>query len=152
MKELLDFLNDIGSKIILDESEIVNINNKCFKINNEIKSLIINRSRLVYIGSFLGKSKKKWVPSTILLEEMSKEIETNKIWIDDEAAWLFVCGRDIFLDKILNLSTELKEGIKYLVMNNEKCLGIVTVESQNNKLILSNNFDIGDFLRREKNI
>ena len=45
MKELLDFLNDLGSKIILDESEIDNVNNKRIKINNEIKSSIINTSR-----------------------------------------------------------------------------------------------------------
>ena len=98
----------------------------------------------------MGRTKKDWEPSTILLEQVSKDEKTNKIWIDDDAAWLFVCGRDVFLERAIRSSQPISEGSHYLIMNNNDCLGFVKVEFDEDKLILRNKFDIGNFLRREK--
>jgi ribosome biogenesis protein Nip4 len=150
MKELLEFLKKIGATVQFKNEEIIKINNKRFVINTSLLNSIYNRSRLVYVGTFLGRTKKDWEPSTILLEQVSKDEKTNKIWIDDDAAWLFVCGRDIFLERVVGSSPPIFEGSYYLIMNNNGCLGFVKVEFDEDRLILRNKFDIGDFLRREK--
>jgi ribosome biogenesis protein Nip4 len=46
----------------------------------------------------------------------------------------------------------LVEGASFLVMLKEDCLGYGRVEKKEEKIILKNIFDIGDFLRRERGI
>lgn len=151
MREFNEFLKNINSSILM-ENEIIKINDKRFIINTELLNSIKDRSRLVYIGTFIGRTKKTWKPSTILLEHVSKEDETNKIWVNDQTAWLFVCGRDIFIENVIKSSPQIISGLHYLVINNNDCLGVVRVDTINNMTIMKNIFDVGDFLRREKNI
>jgi ribosome biogenesis protein Nip4 len=89
---------------------------------------------------FLGKTKNIWEPSTILLRLIAAQPYVHKVWVDDAAAWLFVCGRDVFTEHIQQNTPDLVEGVNYLIMLGDDCLGYA----------LKNLIDIGDFLRREK--
>ncbi|MBM3292325.1 hypothetical protein FJY84_06565 [Candidatus Bathyarchaeota archaeon] len=151
MREYEEFLKNINSSMLI-EKEIIKINDKRFIINTELLNFIKDRSRLTYIGTFIGRTKKTWNPSTILLEQIAKEDKTNKIWVNDETAWLFVCGRDIFIENILKSSPQIMLGLHYLVMNNNDCLGVARADTIKNKIIMNNIFDVGDFLRREKKL
>ena len=149
MRLLRKFLERIGSKYTFDEEDYQKLNNKRFLVSSELKERIIRKDRMVYAGSFLGKDRKDFQPSSILLKKLEKEENLNRIHVNRDTAWLFVCGRDIFSENIIALEGEFNVGNYFLVMFNGECLGYGRVWDFNGKLILKNIFDIGDFLRRE---
>ena len=150
MKQLQGFLQSIGAENTFSEEELIRINNKRFIATAELRSEISRRDRLVYAGMFLGKTKNIWEPSTILLRLIAAQPYVHKVWVDDAAAWLFVCGRDVFTEHIQRNTPDLVEGVNYLIMLGDDCLGYARLEKFQDKLILKNLIDIGDFLRREK--
>ena len=98
----------------------------------------------VYAGIYLGK--KGFVPGVYLLDFI-KQRTKQKIIVDDKAAWIFVCGRDILDQGVIK--GDVKKGDFVLVLNKTKeCLGYGKAVMGN--VFLKNYFDIGDFLRREK--
>ena len=149
MRLLRKFLERVGSKYTFDEEDYQKLNNKRFLVSPELKERIIRKDRMVYAGSFLGKDRKDFQPSSILLKRLEEEENLNRIHVNRDTAWLFVCGRDIFSENITKLEGEFTVGNYFLVVFNGECLGYGRVWDINGKLILKNIFDIGDFLRRE---
>jgi ribosome biogenesis protein Nip4 len=81
----------------------------------------------------------------------------NKIVVDKKTEWLFICGRDIFRRGVTEVIGSGKEGDYVLVLNGHgECLGFGKVVSDLDKkmggVVVRNILDIGDFLRREKNV
>jgi ribosome biogenesis protein Nip4 len=151
MKELKDFLAAIGADYE-PVGEKMNLNDKRFVVSPELAAKISDRSRLVYAGKLLGRTRGVFIPSTGLLEELGKMQGSKKIWVDERVGWLFACGRDVFIESILKSEGNLAEGACFLVMLGRDCLGYGRVEKREEKIILKNIFDIGDFLRRERGI
>lgn len=58
-------------------------------------------------GLLLGTIKKNFTPSLALLRMIAPHTD-KKILLNEKSAWLFVCGRDIFLKSITNGNTEAK--------------------------------------------
>lgn len=95
----------------------------------------------------LGEDGKFFKPSLFLLELLSKE-SSNKIFLNDTAEWLFLCGRDAFLS---NISKNNSKGNVFLVQNSrDENLGLGTKTKHKGKVIIKNIVDRGNFLRREK--
>jgi len=87
---------------------------------------------------------------------MIAERKANKLVIDKKTAWLFICGRDIFQQGILE-GNNLKKGDYTLILNeHNECLGFGKImhnlrgAPDAKKVAVKNILDIGDFLRREK--
>ena len=118
-------------------------------VPDELKKYVFNREKIVYAGKYLGKAKKEFVPSFLLLDSISLE-KVNKVSLDEKSAWLFVCGRDIFEDKLLKVEGKLDADELFLVMLEDRCIGYGKVDLFEGKKILKNLLDRGDFLRREK--
>lgn len=99
------------------------------------------------IGLMLGEAKsRRFVPSFALLD-LCKGSE-NRVVIANDAQWLFLCGRDIFLDNVLRKG-KLNE--QFLVVNEQgEVLGLGCFAQVKGKRLLKNVFDRGDFLRREE--
>ena len=74
---------------------------------------------------------------------------TRKVHLGREAAWLFVCGRDIFEENIERVEGVLELGSHYLVMFDGRCVGYGRYETSAGIHVVRNLFDLGDFLRRE---
>jgi ribosome biogenesis protein Nip4 len=99
-------------------------------------------------GLPLGETKNGvFKPSVYLLEILSKKTE-NKVFVNDKAEWLFLCGRDV-----------LPEGVKknnstadvFLIQNEkDENLGLGRNMSHSGKKFIKNVLDRGDFLRRER--
>jgi ribosome biogenesis protein Nip4 len=151
MKELKDFLAAINATYE-PAGERVNLNDKRFVVGPEVVAQIGDRGRLVYVGKLLGRTRGEFIPSASLLRELGKLRGPNKIWVDERVGWLFACGRDIFAESIIKSEGELTEGACFLVMLLGDCLGYGRVEKSEERMILKNIFDIGDFLRRERGI
>jgi ribosome biogenesis protein Nip4 len=133
------FVNDFSYKY-------VKVGKNYFLVNSFSDSFSDNNLSSFMIGSLLGKDNKFFEPSLFLLELLSKD-SRNKVFINDQAEWLFLCGRDVFLDNVVKNQSS---GDVFLVQNSkDENLGLGFKTKINGKVMVKNLFDRGDFLRRE---
>jgi ribosome biogenesis protein Nip4 len=156
-KVVIDFAMQFGVRLTLNEDLIVERDGRFFLLNNQVKPLV--KDDFFYAGVFLGKARAgKFFPSFNLLSMIASEY-ANRIVVDKKAGWLFICGRDIFKKGIVQTYGKLYRNCHVLVLNEfGECLGFGRVlagfEQQTDKNILAvaNVLDVGDFLRRERNV
>ena len=148
MKLLKRFLKELNSGY--KPHNVMMINNKSFHLSTDIKEKLGNKTELVYAGQYLGKDKRRFKPSLILLQSLTDEKATRKISVDRESAWLFVCGNDLFEERLKPIDGELRLGENYLIVLEGRCIGYGRFESSAGIRVMRNLFDIGDFLRREQ--
>ena len=153
MKIIEKFANKFNSNIRFANSCIVNKNDRLFLLE---KKLAKYPKGFFHAGLYLGKIKKgKIIPSLVLLSIISRD-KANKVVLNNQASWQFICGKDIFFKGLLRYKGVIKKGDLSLVLNSHNdCLGYGKVISRidlkdNNKIFLENLLDVGDFLRREK--
>jgi ribosome biogenesis protein Nip4 len=142
-------LRDLGSAYIPGESEVLRINDKYFTLGPPLRSGLKVREGLVYAGRYLGRDRRVFQPSSLLLGALAAEPGTRKVRVGREAAWLFVCGRDLFEGSVDEAEPELVLGAHYLVVYEGRCIGYGRYETAGDRHVIRNLFDLGDFLRRE---
>ena len=154
-KAITNFASQFGVEIALNTELIVEKNGRYFLVNTTLKPFI--RKDFYYAGAFLGKVKGgKFFPSFNLLGMLAKN-EANRVVVDEKAAWLFICSRDVLGKSILRVYGPGKRYSNSLVLNEfGECLGFGRIigklsgEAGNNEVVIKNVSDIGDFLRRER--
>jgi ribosome biogenesis protein Nip4 len=153
MKAIVKFAFQLGAKISLNPDFIVEKGGRYFLLNEAL--LKVARKDFYYAGTYLGKVKNgKFFPSFNLLTLFAKG-EANKIFVEGKAAWLFICGRDVFRKGVLLVRGSRKKGDHTLVLNEfGECLGFGRIigsldETAKTEVVVKNISDIGDFLRRE---
>jgi ribosome biogenesis protein Nip4 len=153
MKAIMKFAFQLGARFSLNADLTVNKAGRYFLLNKGL--LKVARKDFYYAGAYLGKVKNgKFFPSFNLLT-MLAEGEANKIVVGKKAAWLFICGRDIFRKGILVARGSRKKGDHTLVLNEfGECLGFGRIVcsldgAAKSEVAVKNISDIGDFLRRE---
>ena len=152
-KPLTDFALKLKAKLALDPDLLLETGGRYFLLNKNLKT-IAPRS-FFYAGKYLGKVKsEKFFPSFNLLAILT-ETEANKVLVNEKAAWLFICGRDIFGGGIVSVQGSRREGDFTLVLNEfEECLGFGRIVGdlgpRDAKVVVQNISDVGDFLRRER--
>jgi ribosome biogenesis protein Nip4 len=129
--------------------EVLMIDSKRFTLNQELERQQFSKKSLVYAGTYLGWNRRLFEPGSPLLQMLAAEENTRKIHLDRDAAWLFVCGRDIFEENIKRVDSVLELGRHYLVMFDDRCIGYGRYETSADIRVIRNLFDLGDFLRRE---
>jgi ribosome biogenesis protein Nip4 len=145
----------LGATVTLDKRLVVEKQNRYFLVNETLRPHV--QGDFFYAGAYLGKVKdRNFFPSFILLSTMA-EGKANKAVVDKKAAWLFICGRDVFKRGILNITSSRTRGSYTLVLNEyNECLGFGRIqrniyeEKDKNQVIIKNISNIGDFLKREK--
>ena len=148
----MDFAFQLGAKIALNADFTVKKGGRYFLLNENLQRLI--RKDFYYAGTYLGKVKDgKFFPSFNLLAMIARG-EANKIIVGKKAAWLFICGRDIFRKGILSVHGSQRKGDYTLVLNEfGECLGFGKIthslDAEGAQVAVKNISDIGDFLRRE---
>jgi len=154
MKAINDFVTQFNASVPLDESQIVRNRTRYYLLSKKLKHHV--PKGFFYAGAYLGAVKGASLFPSFLLLSMIAKIKANKLVIDKKTAWLFICGRDIFKQGILN-GNNLKKGDYTLILNeHNECLGFGKImynlreEPDMNKVAVKNILDIGDFLRREK--
>ncbi|MBW2973376.1 hypothetical protein KY346_03205 [Candidatus Woesearchaeota archaeon] len=145
---MIKFVKKFTDEPLIDLSRMIKINNEFYLVDDALKKIQkkINKPAS-YIGIFLGKKEK---PSLHLLGLIAKHSK-KKIWVNEKGAWLFICGRDIFAKSITKCSGKIKDFV--LIMNqHDECLGYgqMVNDLSSKKTVIKNEFDIGDFLRRER--
>jgi ribosome biogenesis protein Nip4 len=155
MKQINDFISRFDTSLRLDESLIVERQNRFYLLNQNLKKLI--SEGFFYAGIYLGKMKHEvFFPSFNLLALIGDRKKANKTIVDEKAEWLFICGRDLFKRGIIKVTGSKETGDYTLVLNKHgECLGFGEIlhnidETKNKKkVVIKNISDIGDFLRRE---
>ena len=154
MKAIMKFASQLGAKFYLEGDLTVNKAGRYFLLNESL--LKVARQNFYYAGIYLGKVKNgKFFPSFTLLAMIGKG-EANKVIVNKKAAWLFICGRDVFRTGILAVRGSRKKGDPVLVLNEfGECLGFgrlvrnLVGAVKKNEIAVKNVSDVGDFLRRE---
>lgn len=152
MKPVIDFAQRVGAKLILDPRLVMEREGRHYLLTKKLQG--IAHGDFFYAGSYLGKMKRqKFFPSFNLLTMLAKT-EANKIFVDDKAAWLFICGRDIFSKRITAVYGSRRKGSYTLILNSfSECLGfgrIIQDLDAESEVVIQNVSDVGDFLRRER--
>jgi len=152
MKPITDFAQRVNARLILNPRFVVEKEGRYYLLSKKLLS--IAQDDFFYAGSYLGKMKNhKFFPSFNLLSMLAKTA-ANKIVIDDKAAWLFICGRDIFSKRITAVYGSKRTGDYTLIINSfGECLGfgrIVQDLDTESEVLIKNVSDVGDFLRRER--
>jgi ribosome biogenesis protein Nip4 len=148
----MDFALQLGAKIALNTEFTVKKDGRYFLLNANLQRLI--RKDFYYAGTYLGKVKDgRFFPSFTLLAMLARG-KANKIIVGKKAAWLFICGRDIFRKGILSVHGSQRKGDHTLVLNEYgECLGFGKIthslDAEGAQVAVKNISDVGDFLRRE---
>jgi ribosome biogenesis protein Nip4 len=100
----------------------------------------------LYLGTATGKT---FQPSPALIELIAKK-SNNKIFINKNTEWLFLCGRDIFGKGIIKANTQ--EGLVLVQNQKDENLGygkIIDDISHKERIVIKNILDKGIYLRQE---
>ncbi len=152
-KVITNFAQRFGVEVALNPELTVEKNGRYYQVNAALKPLL--RGDFYVAGVYLGKAKDgKFFPSFNLLSMLAKH-RANRVVVDQKAAWLFICGRDILAKGVLRTFGAAKKGTATLVMNEfDECLGFGTVlgsfGDSNTAVAVRHVLDLGDFLRRER--
>jgi ribosome biogenesis protein Nip4 len=154
MKPYETFALSFGSKIRFNNELIVEKSQRFYLLNPRLKKVL--NDDFYYAGLYIGKVGKSGVffPSFNLLN-MLVDVAANKVVVDRKAAWLFICGRDIFQEGLVKVMGSKCKGDATLVLNEfGECLGFGRIMNalagSDGKVAVRNVLDIGDFLRRER--
>lgn len=154
MKPYESFSLSFGSKIRFNNELIVEKSQRFYLLNPRLKKVL--QDDFYYIGLYLGKVGKNGIffPSFNLLS-MLVDVASNKVVVDRKAAWLFICGRDIFQEGLTKVMGSKRKGDATLVLNEfGECLGFGRIMNalpeSDGKVAVRNILDVGDFLRRER--
>jgi len=154
VKAVVRFAFQLGAKIVLNADFVVDKAGRYFLLSEALQK--VARKDFYYVGTYLGKVKNgKFFPSFNLLAMLARG-EANKIVVEKKAAWLFICGRDVFRKGVMVVRGSRKKGDHTLVLNEfGECLGFGKIigsldeAAKRSELVVRNVSDIGDFLRRE---
>jgi len=122
---------------------------KYFLVGNELKDVEKKLNETISSGIILGESVDKgfFRPSIYLLEWISSKTK-NKMFVNDKAEWLFLCGRDVLPESITKDNSDKDI---FLVQNKlDENLGFGKKVKQGKTYFVKPILDRGNFLRRER--
>jgi ribosome biogenesis protein Nip4 len=152
-KAITNFAQRFSVQITLNPDLMVEKNGRFYLVTSSLKPLL--RGSYFVAGLYMGKAKEgKFFPSFNLLNMIAAE-GGNRVVVDAKAAWLFICGRDLFAKGIIKTYGSTQKGKAALVLNEAgECLGfgmfVGGFGGAEGEVAVRNVVDVGDFLRREK--
>ncbi len=134
-----------------DLGHVVSIGRRHYLINDEKQEeLLLKLKQSVFAaGVFLGEEKRRFEPSAALLELISSRTKEHKAVVDEKAAWLFLCDRDILTKGVVKLAEPTESGYLLVQDQRDENLGF-GLANQRKNVAVKNILDRGNFLRRER--
>jgi ribosome biogenesis protein Nip4 len=152
MKPCEVFASRFGCRVAFNSEIVAEKNQRYYLLNPRLKTIL--QSDYYYAGLYLGKIKNGMFFPSFNLINLLVGAAANKIVVDSKAAWLFICGRDVFRVGIVKVMGSKRKGDATLVLNEfGECLGfgkiLEDLGASDGKIAVKNVLDVGDFLRRE---
>jgi ribosome biogenesis protein Nip4 len=153
----MSLLNEFCREFGVTEADIghvTRLGRRCFLTAENQEPLIKKlKNNLFGVGVYLGEEKQRFEPSAALLELIAGKTREHKLVVDERAAWLFLCGRDILEQGVRRKGEPTGNG--FLLVQNEKDenLGYGAVPRGGRRargVAAKNLLDRGFFLRRER--
>ena len=94
MKPYEVFASRFGCRVAFNSEMVTEKNQRYYLLNPRLKTIL--QSDYYYAGLYLGKVKNGMFFPSFNLLNLLVSAAANKIVIDQKAAWLFICGRDVF--------------------------------------------------------
>lgn len=115
----------------------------------DLKGFTTGEQRKPYMrGLSLGmKTPQGFVPSPALLGILAAESKHKAVVHDEHVERLFLCGRDLFVDKF---TTTLTEGLVLVQNARDENLGLGEIERTEKGLQVRNILDRGNYLRHDR--
>jgi len=134
----MDNVHRVGRNFYLAEQRLWDIKSG---VNRDVYSL----------GLFMGEEKMGFSPSPALIELLSKlpESDGRKVFINQKAEWLFLCGRNILSESITKNPQRLNEGIVFVQNEHNENLGYGQFKKEDT-LIIKHILDKGRYLRLDE--
>ncbi len=132
----------------INKNNVVKVGREFYLVENtkDFWDKFKGRLNVVWCGVYLGFEKDFFVPSLWLLERLSEKV-SKKVWVNSKGEWLFICKRNVLSESISKMENVENNDLCLVVNQHDECLGIGKRENK----VIKNIFDIGDFLRRERN-
>lgn len=154
MKAVRKFAQSLNSEFSVKGENVVEDEGRYYLVGNQLFPFV--KKGIFLAGTYLGKIRKgKFFPSFNLLAKLA-ESGGRSVSLDKKAAWLFICGRDVFFPGIKSVRGSVKKGDYVLVLNEfGDCLGFgravvsLQIGETVKQVAVRNVSDVGDFLRRE---
>ena len=123
--------------------DVMKVRNELFKVNKDVREVVEKiDERVVYAGIKIGEEKKHFKPTLHYLDEQAKK-DDNKVFVNDKAEWLFLCGRDVFMENIVKNNAKKNT---FLVQNErDENLGLGSFKGK----VIMNKYDKGLYLRKK---
>ena len=147
-KFISNFTGENFGPIIKLRKEYYLVNENLVMLMEEIKN---TDNEPKHIGVFLGTINNKLFEPSIELLKIISQFSEKKVYVNDKAEWLFLCGRDIFGNSITKANAV--NGLVLIQNKKDENLGfgkIIAPLENKNKVVIKNILDRGAYLRMER--
>jgi ribosome biogenesis protein Nip4 len=156
MAELKDFTRRFTQQKLFDAALVMRLGREFYLVPKESRSLMAKTQRRpAFAGTLLAAERGEGLrPSTQLLDMLVKS-DAKRVVVNEKAEWLVICGRPPLLSSIVEKKGNPQKGDTVLILNrNGECIGYGALKDDwvAKKGIVRLEYDIGDFLRRERRI
>jgi len=151
----MSLLNEFCTEFGLTEGAlgtVTRLGRRCFLTLPEQEETIGRlRQHLFGAGVYLGEEKERFSPSPALVELLAARTTGYRAIVDEKAAWLFLCGRDLFAKGIVRRDAPTKSGFLLITDERGENLGYGALPKKKEKNVaVKNLLDRGFYLRRER--
>lgn len=106
------------------------------------------------VGMYLGEEKGDFRPTSALIDLLAARND-KRVVVGSKAAWLYLCGRDVLMEGVLEPGTYHSNELVFVADHNGNVLGYGKVfgtfnASWRNKIYVKHILDKGEYLRRER--
>ena len=148
-QDLVLFKKFIGQFTAEDIADVRRVGRNFFKAEENLWNIKNGVNRDVFsVGTFLGEEKKGFNPSPALIELLSKFPDTQgkKVFVNNKAEWMFLCGRNVLGDSIVKNPSNLSSGLVFVQNARDENLGYGLFKKEDT-LIIKHILDKGKYLR-----
>ena len=149
VQDLVLFKKFIGQFTSEDIADVRRVGRNFFQAEERLWNIKSGVNRDVFsVGTFLGEEKKGFNPSPALIELLSKFPDTQgkKVFVNNKAEWMFLCGRNVLGDSIVKNPSNLSSGLVFVQNERDENLGYGLFKKEDT-LIIKHILDKGKYLR-----
>ena len=156
MDELKDFIGRFTKQKVVDAALTMRLGREIYLVPQTIRAVMgKTQRRPAFAGTLLiAQQGQGWRPSTQLLDMLQKT-DAKRVVVTEKAEWLCVCGRPPLLSSVVEKKGDPQVGDAVLILNkHDECIGYGTIKDEWTFVqgIVRLEYDIGDFLRRERKL